>query len=96
MYATIRRHLEEAALPGARASAGRALAARLGALPGFVAYLLLEGPDGGCVAVCLFEDRGGLEDAERLAAAWRATDGASPWAELVDLATGEVIVQRGL
>jgi hypothetical protein len=96
MYATIQRHAAGAASTDDRASAGRALAARLGELPGFVVYVAVEEPGGGCVAVSLFEDRAGLEAAERLVAAWLAAHPDAPRADPVVLAAGEVVVQKGL
>lgn len=95
MYAAIRRHAAGAPTDKC-VRAGRALAARLGALPGFVAYLLVEEPDGGCVAVSLFERRADLEDAGRLVTAWLAAHPDVPRADSVAVAAGEVVVQKGL
>lgn len=96
MYAAIRRHAAGSAPPDDCARAGRALAARLGELPGFVAYLVVEEPGGCYVAVSLFEDRSGLVAAERLSATWLATDPGAPWDGPTALAAGEVVVQKGL
>jgi hypothetical protein len=95
MYATICRHTSNTEVED-RARAGRALASRLGALPGFVAYVLLEGPDGACIAVSIFEDQRSLAVAEQLAVSWLAEQAAAPRAAPPDIVPGEVIAQRGL
>ena len=70
MYAMIQRHASSAVVLDGRAHAGHALGARLGALPGFVAFVLLEEPDGGWISVSLCEARETLTDAQRLLADW--------------------------
>ena len=95
MYATIRRHEGEASTDELT-RAGRALAARLGAAPGFVAPLLLQAPDGVCAAIRIFEDRASLEDADRLVAGWLMAQVAAPGPDPPQLTAGEVIAQKGL
>jgi hypothetical protein len=96
MYATIRHRERGTASTDELARAGHALAARLGTAPGFVAYLLLETPDGGHAAVCIFEDRASLEDADGLVAGSLAAHLAAPGPGPSQLAAGEVIAQKGL
>ncbi|HEX5506342.1 MAG TPA: hypothetical protein VFW96_27240 [Thermomicrobiales bacterium] len=96
MYATIQRHAAGGAPSDDCVRAGRALGAHLGELPGFVAYVLVEEPGGGYTAVSIFEDRAGVEDAERLVAAWLAAHPGVPWPDPARLAAGEVVVQKGL
>jgi hypothetical protein len=95
MYATIQRYAGGASTDELT-RAGRALAARLGGTPGFVACLLLETPDGGCTAISIFEDRASLEDGDRLVAAWLGAHGAAPGPDPPQLTAGEVIAQKGL
>ncbi|MGN6563056.1 MAG: hypothetical protein ACTHMU_10390 [Thermomicrobiales bacterium] len=96
MYATVCRHAGVAATSDDRALAGRALANHLGALPGFIAYVLLEQLDGACIGVSIFEDEGSQVAADRLAEAWLAAHTGAPRAVSPDIITGEVIVQKGL
>lgn len=95
MYASVCRH-PKAESPDEWTKACRSLSARLGKLPGFVAYLLLEQLDGGCVTISIFESRDGLADAAGLIAAGLAGTGAAAPNAHPDFITGEVIVQRGL
>ena len=95
MYAAIRRH-EGGASTDELTRAGRVLAARLGAAPGFVACLLLETPDGRCTAISIFEDQASLEDGDRLVAAWLGAHVAAPGPDPPQLTAGEVIAQKGL
>ena len=82
MYATIRHRQGALASTDELARAGRALAVRLAAAPGFVACLLLETPGGGHAAVCICEDPASLAAADGLVAGWAPTefagDGAAP------------------
>lgn len=84
-------------------AAGRGLAARLGQLPGFVWFLLLEPRAGVLVSVSVFETATDLEHAEGVARAWLATQGTllphpqpGPLPLPDDACRGEVLVQRGL
>ena len=96
MYATIRHRQADPASTDELARAGRALAVRLAAPPGFVACLLLETPGGGHAAVCICEDPASLAAADGLVAGWApaacAGAGADPWQRL----SGEVVAQKGL
>jgi hypothetical protein len=96
MYATIRWRERGTASPDDLARAGRTLAARLGALAGFVACLLLETPDGGYAAIGIFEDRGSLAEADELVAGWSPVEMPALWADPLRWITGEVVVQKGL
>ncbi len=75
---------------------GRALASRLSALPGFVAYVALAEETGGIAAICICEDAETLAAANDLIAAWRRGDDAGQEASRAAIRTGEVIVQKGL
>src|SRR5437879_9747793 len=74
MYATIiRSDLRALASSAERGRTGRSLAAALGALPGFVAFVALDADAeaaGFVVALCIVEDRASLAAAQRLTAAW--------------------------
>lgn len=96
MYATIRWRERGTASPDELARAGRALAAHLGGLAGFVACLFLEAPDGGYAAIGIFEDRANLVAADELVAGWSPIELPAPWAEPSHRFTGEVVMQRGL
>ena len=95
MYATIRRH-EGGASTDELARAAHALATRLGAVPGFVACLLLETHVGGHASVCIFEDQASLATADELVSAWSAVGHPAHRAEPPQYITGEVIAQKGL
>src|SRR5258708_39001433 len=73
MCATIIRcDLRAIASPAERGRTGRSLAAALGALPGFVAFVALdaEGEAGTVAALCIVEDRASLVGAQRRTAEW--------------------------
>ena len=82
------------ARPGS-ARAGHALALRLRALPGFVAYVALAGEGGGMAAICICEDEETLAAANGLISRWGAEGRAGGDGGLVPLHTGAVIVQQG-
>jgi hypothetical protein len=96
MYATIKLSERGATSTDDLAQAGHALAARLGAAPGFVAYLLLETPDDGCAAISIFEDRVSLAAVGDLLAGWSPAELPASCASPSLQITGEVIVQKGL
>lgn len=77
-----------------RGRIGRALAAHLAALQGFVAFIALESADGAVGGLCICADAVTLAEAQRIAESWqRARVGAS--AALTPYASGKVIVQHG-
>jgi hypothetical protein len=83
--------------PGDDARPGSALALRLRALPGFVAYVALAGEEGGgMAAICICEDEESLTAANGLIARWGGTDGVGGAARLAPVRTDAVIMQRGL
>lgn len=96
MHATIQHHAGSAAAPADHARGGRSLDAQLGALPGFVAYVLVAEPDGGCTTVSIFEDQTGLAVADHLVAGWFAAHAAASSGAPGPSVTGEVAAQRGL
>jgi hypothetical protein len=90
-----------------RAQRGRALAAALAALPGFVAFIAIEAQDGTVTGLCICVDAEALEVARRKAVDWQREVGGAIHSEpahgvriqdpiaMGALVTGEVIVQRG-
>ena len=97
MHATFWSTAPGDAAPAHRQLAARALLTRLGALPGFVAYVALAGEkDGDLAALCICEDAASLAAANGLIAAWGAAQGAGREAGPAPLRTGAVIAQWGL
>jgi hypothetical protein len=96
MYATIQRCERGGASTDDLAREGHALATCLSKVPGFVACLLLEMPDGECASVSIFEDAASLAAANRLVAGWAAAEQPASPATAARPITGEVIAQRGL
>ena len=96
MYATIRHGERGTASADELARAGCALAARLGAVPGVIAGLLLAMQAGGYAAVCICEDRAGLAAADALVAGWSPAGDAAPRGDPSRQITGEVVAQTGL
>lgn len=96
MYACIQRCFPQLVPAEDRPAASRALAAKLGTLPGFVAHVLLEEPDGTCTAVSVYEDQDSLAEARQLITTWFTCDAAPAGIVLPVIAAGEVIAQRGL
>jgi hypothetical protein len=96
MYATIRRFPRIAGSPEDVTRAGRELAAVLCKVPGFVSYAVLEADDGGCTAVSVFESRADLDAADRLATQWIAEHAAGLWPDAPQIASGEIVAQRGI
>lgn len=96
MYATIWCDAPVAATHEESALAGRALAVRLRALPGFVAYVALAAESGDVAAICICADEQSLAAAHDLIAQAGAAQHAGQDAGPVPMRTGEVIVQKGL
>ena len=97
MYATmVQCAMPEVASPHARGRLGRTLAAALGALPGFVAFVAFDGDAGAVTALCLFEDRPSMEAAQPVIARWQRDGPGAGVTDLHYLRAGAVIVQRGL
>jgi len=95
VYATIRHCERGTHSADDLAREGRALGARLGAAPSFVACLLLATPDG-CAAIGIFEDAASLAAADTLVAGWSPVGCAAPWVGLLGQITGEVVAHNGL
>ena len=95
MFATVHHRARGTASGDELAQEGRALGARLGAAPGFVACLLLATPDG-CAAIGIFEDAASLAAADALVVGWAPEDTAAPWAGPHGWLAGEVVAQKGL
>lgn len=77
-----------------RGRIGRALAAHLAALRGFVAFIALESADGAVGGLCICADAVTLAEAQQAAEAWqRSRDGAG--SALTAYMSGMVIVQHG-
>jgi hypothetical protein len=79
-----------------RGQAGRSLAAALSAVPGFVAFIAIEGVDASVTGLCVCLDASTLDEAHRVASAWQSERVGATESSPSDLLTaGEVIVQRG-
>ena len=99
MYATIIRYdLRALASSAERGRTGRSLAAALGALPGFVAFVALEaeGEAGAVAALCIVEDRASLVAAQRRTAAWHTEAAGAAGGGVEEVGAGAVIALRGL
>ena len=87
---------------GERASArerwrcGRALAAALASVNGFVGFMALETVGGVVTGLCICVDAAALNEAEQVADAWQRERGRQPVSAMQPRIAGEVIVQRGL
>jgi hypothetical protein len=84
------------ASPHARGRLGRTLAAALGALPGFVAFVAFDGDLGVVAALCLFEDHPSMDAAQHVIARWQRDEPGAGETEVRYLCAGEVIVQKGI
>lgn len=99
MYATIiRSDMRALASSAERGRTGRSLAAALGALPGFVAFVALdaEGETGTVAALCIVEDWASLTAVQRRIAQWHTEACGGGAGGLEELGAGAVIAQRGL
>ncbi|MEZ4570764.1 MAG: hypothetical protein R2849_10650 [Thermomicrobiales bacterium] len=74
---------------------GRALAASLKAIEGFVAFLAIEAADGSAAGLCICVDAASLETARQVAQEWQREHGDQAPSNIQALVTGEVIVQQG-
>ncbi len=79
-----------------RERSGRALAAALAALHGFVAFIALEAENGVMAGFCICVDAVTLTNAQRLVEAWHRDQIWAAGFSLKPFVSGEVVVQRGL
>jgi hypothetical protein len=81
-----------------RGDLGRILATRLSVLPGFVTFVALDADaeTGRVAALCIFDDRAGLEAAEHAIDTWQQEYASAISAGILRFGTGPVIVQKGL
>lgn len=97
MYATIIRcDLHGIESSHARGQAGRTLATALGALPGFLAFVAVDGEAGMVAALCIVEDRASLTAARRVTARWQQDVVGIATGGVEEIGTGAVIAQQGL
>jgi len=96
MHATIRHYAPGSGSGEDGAKSWRALAAWLSREAGFISCAVLATGDGGLAAISVFDDAGTLAQADRRAEEWLATRAGEPAPLLVQVATGEVVAQRGL
>jgi hypothetical protein len=96
MYAKIRRYDLAGEALDELLRAGKALAARLSQVPGFVSYAALDGGSGVLASVTFFETEADLVVADRLVAAWEAEQLGALLPRPPQVTGGEVVVQRGL
>lgn len=66
----------------------------ISALPGFVAYYVVDGGDGMAASVSVFKTQAGAEESNRLAAEWARKNIAELIASAPETTAGEVIVHR--
>lgn len=96
MHATIRRYAPGSGSAEDGAKSWRALAARLSRETGFISCAVLATGDGGLAAISIFDDAATLAVADRRVEEWLATGAGELAPLLVQVATGEVVAQRGL
>jgi hypothetical protein len=96
MYATIHRYDHVTGSTDELVCAGRALAARLSQVPGFVSYATLDAGAGVLATISFFETEAELAAADRLVAAWVAEHLTTLLPRPPQVIGGEVVVQRGL
>ena len=96
MFASIHRYrLGTTRIDDAFELRGR-LAAELARSPGFVAAVVVEDSAGTLLAIRLFEDQASLTAATPFAEQWIAEQRGTLEPGATELATGEVVAQKGL
>jgi heme-degrading monooxygenase HmoA len=96
MHATIRHYAPGAGSGEEGVRAWRALAAALSGEAGFISCAVLATGDGGLAAISFFDDAASLAAADRKIEGWLAERAADLARLLVQVASGEVVAQRGL
>src|SRR5205085_333205 len=96
MYATIRRYAARDVSIDDLADAGYRLGRALSETPGFVAALAVEERNGDLLTIGVFDDRSALRAGEALANRWTLEYAARFGLGTTEVATGEVVAQRGL
>ena len=96
MHATIRRYGPGAGAEDARVRAWRALAVILAREDGFISCAVLETGDGELTAITFFDDAASLTAGDRKVESWLAEREGDLARLLVQVASGEVVAQRGL
>jgi hypothetical protein len=96
MYATIRRYQVSGGSIDDLARAGQGLGAILSQTPGFVAAVAVEVDGRALVTIDLFDDGASLAAAETVAERWTVEHRATVGARVTEVATGEVVAQKGL
>jgi hypothetical protein len=96
MYASISRYPMTATPMDDPAEVGWRLGAALTGSPGFVASVVVEDRTGALFAIGLFEDQASLIAATPLAERWMAEHRGMLEPGATEVATGEVVAQKGL
>src|SRR5581483_4868568 len=97
MYATVRRYegIDESRSEELARRIGESLMPRLGELPGFGGYYLIEAGEGVLTSVGLFDTAGQAHESTRVAARWiREQKLAAALPNTPKVTAGEVIAQR--
>jgi hypothetical protein len=96
MYASINRYHVNATPIGDPAEVGWRLGAILARSPGFVAAVVVEDGMGALFTIKLFDDQASLNAATPLAERWVAEHRGMLAPGATEVATGEVVAQKGL
>ena len=96
MHATIRRYEGVTGSTEELMRWGRQQASAVSTVPGFVSYALLEAGPSVLVSVCVFETQAALDAADQLVASSGAGQPTAAVSYPGQVASGEVIVQRGM
>jgi hypothetical protein len=96
MYASIHRYQVSATHIDDPSEVGWRLGAILARSPGFVAAVVVEDSAGELFTIKLFEDQASLTAATPLAERWMAEHGGMLEPGATEVATGEVVAQKGL
>jgi hypothetical protein len=75
---------------------GRQIASSLGRAPGFVSYVLLEDGHGDLAMIGFFEDRAGLDEADRVVGRSLTQHPGAVRLAPSRVISGEVLFQRGM
>jgi hypothetical protein len=95
MYASVRRYqFPPTAVEDIKRLIGERFVPRVSQAPGFIAYYVVDAGEGVVCSVSVFQDRNGIDESDRLAAAWVKEDLAQYYPNPPEITEGEVVVHR--
>lgn len=96
MYASIHRYHVTATAGSDLSDVGWQLGAILARSRGFVAAVVVEDHGGALITIRLFDDKASLNAATPVAERWMSEHGAAAEPGATEVASGEVVAQKGL